>query len=469
MSDEKYKKALIQELNLNLDDYHKLDAIVGPNEFETFLRNHQNNPLAYAQTDDFTNVREGNFRANFHIHTTNSDGLMKVEDLLNLAEEYGQSLTDKKGEKFYFAITDHNTVNGTKEALNLLIENPSKYQHIGLVLGIEASAMFTSEHTHSCSEVHLLSYAINPFEDEIAQLNQHRLNVFQDGINKALHNANVYYAETINTYGIEFNFEDMAKIRSSIKTCPSNVRYSMKDYLQFRLIYADLVENNWPLKKYLLENGVSLNKLNFAEPKDMIINGEKRPYWLNYIDMLKIYLEKQMVNSKYASHHDKINNLIPEVSDKLKEILENMEHTVLNPESDMYIREPKPLTFEEVTHAFATSKTAISGIAHGAYYEQNNPQRKLFLQDLYKNFKEQLPTQTIIGEKHYPYPAHIDTKFTDGLIDLYGYIPSGGLDSHKNNFFTPQTSYSKSFLEEIMGKKTLSQGDSMRVSANQIA
>jgi len=459
MTDIDYKKALLRGLGCSSQDYHLLDAVAGSEEFVAFLKKHQNEPLTYAMTDDFTNVRDKTFGANFHIHTTNSDGIMTVSQLLNLAAAYGDSLNAlDKDKKFYLAITDHNTTNGTIEALKLIADNPKKYRNIRVVLGVEASAMFTSLSADTTSEVHLLSYGLNPFEDTITKINERRLKIFQYGIKNALNNANVRYIDTISRYGFEFNFEDMAKIRPSIQTCPSNVRYSLKDYLQFRLIFADRVENNSALKCWLLHNGVDLQKLDFAVPKDMITTGTYRPYWRNYVYTLQKYLQdKVTAHNRYASLSE-FDELFGHVGEQTEHVLNAMEDDALNPHSDMYIREPKPLSFEEVTNSFAQSEFAVSGVAHGALYEQKNPKRKLFLQELYKNFKEKLAGKDVIGEKHYPYPPEVDYKTADGLIQLYQYVPSGGLDSHKNNFFTPQTSYERDFLMGLVGTTTERQG-----------
>ena len=455
MNDIEYKKALLRGLGESEEHLEKLESIVGQEEFLDFLSQNQENGTIYTPLEDFSNVKNKKFRANLHIHTTNSDGLMRIEDLLELGAKYADSLPkDGKNNKLYLAITDHNTTKGVIEALKLIIENPNKYKNLKIILGVEASAIFNSKQTGITREVHLLSYCLNPFVDTISMINNKRLQIFQYGIKNALNNANIQYIDTINKYNIDFNFEDMAKIRPSIKTCASNVRYSMKDYLQFRLLYAHLVENNKPLVQYLTANNTSLEQLDFSQPKNMITHNKYNPYWKNYIEQLHIYLEQKVLENNKYINIEHLRSLYTIPDDNLLNELSSIEAKVLDPNSNMYIREPSPLLFNEVIQSFNKSESAISGVAHGGLYESTHPKQNLFLQDLYRDFKESITKDTIIGETYYPYPKELNYKIAEGFIRLYGYIKTGGLDSHKNNFFTPQTSYDKSFLEELVGNKT---------------
>lgn len=451
MQDIEYKKDLIQGLTGKSDDYTKLSSIVGKEELIEFLLNNQHNETIYTPQEDLSNVKNKKFRANLHIHTTNSDGLMTVERLLNLGAQYGDAIAQKSSNnKFYLAITDHNTTAGTIEALKIVTKNPEKYKNLKIILGVEASAMFTSQSIGKTNEVHLLSYCLNPFEDRISLINQKRLRIFQYNIKNALNNANIRYIDTISKYGIEFNFEDMSKIRPSIKTCASNVRYSMKDYLQFKILYTELVSSNTELLNYLTSNGVAINNLDFSIPKSMITESKYTPYWKNYEETLYQYLKREVLKENKYANIDEYNNLYGIKTTNLIDVLHSMESGTLDPNSNMYIKEPSPLSFDEVIDSFKQSKTSISGIAHGALYEQNNPKQNLFLQDLYKSFKEKMGTSEVIGEMFYPYKENINRNLAKGLIQLYKYIPTGGQDSHKNNFFSPQTSFSQECISDLI-------------------
>ena len=86
-----------------------------------------------------TNIEKGIFLADLHSHTKYSDGEISVEKLLNQAAEYGNKLNKINGKKFIFAISDHDGIDGVKEALKLIVQDPKKYENIKFVPAAEMS------------------------------------------------------------------------------------------------------------------------------------------------------------------------------------------------------------------------------------------------------------------------------------------------------------------------------------------
>lgn len=86
-----------------------------------------------------------------HCHTTASDGSLKPKDLLEYAIEKGL-----KG----IAITDHDTIDGVKEALDYSKEKADFY----CIPGVEISTEYLNE------EVHILGYAIDLNNKELNDL-----------------------------------------------------------------------------------------------------------------------------------------------------------------------------------------------------------------------------------------------------------------------------------------------------------
>ena len=76
-------------------------------------------------------------KGDFHIHTTYSDGSLTVDEILKEAE----SKLD------YFAITDHDSVEGAKEAYLKV-----KDYNVKLILGVEISTYLNNE------SIHILGY-----------------------------------------------------------------------------------------------------------------------------------------------------------------------------------------------------------------------------------------------------------------------------------------------------------------------
>ena len=100
-----------------------------------------------------------------HIHSNASDGTLTPSEIINLAHELGLGA---------IAITDHDTLAGSKQALNLVV--PAS---IELVSGVEISAapLISSD---SVSSYHILGYFINlddpNLNQTLSQLQQHRRN-----------------------------------------------------------------------------------------------------------------------------------------------------------------------------------------------------------------------------------------------------------------------------------------------------
>jgi len=188
--DLKYKRNLIEAAGLPEIGVNSLKSVLGPMEFKSFVAKNSENARIYAPgirpadkkgvADSFplTNVKNKTFGANLHIHTTNSDGKLSVQELLDQASEYANAYFKKNKTPFVIAITDHNTVEGCKEAVQILGKNPEKYKNLRVVLGAEISVKEDSMYGYAFKKpekFHILTMCINPFEkhlnDFIADIN----------------------------------------------------------------------------------------------------------------------------------------------------------------------------------------------------------------------------------------------------------------------------------------------------------
>lgn len=99
-------------------------------------------------------------QADFHVHTTASDGRLSVEAVLTQATEVGLS---------HIAITDHDTIDGL-----LAINNTSQQYALSVIPGIEFSTDMPS------CEIHILGYGVDIFHkglnDQLALLKVDRVN-----------------------------------------------------------------------------------------------------------------------------------------------------------------------------------------------------------------------------------------------------------------------------------------------------
>lgn len=165
--DKDYKKKIIQDSQNNTYSLENMYSIVGPTELKDFIQKNDKNASIYTPSKE--NIKKGIFRANFHIHTVNSDGAFSVQELLDQAAEYALTLKNKP---FYLAITDHNTLEGTKTAVDIIQKNPKKYKNIKVILGMEVfSELETVPNiTKRPIEIHVLSWALNPFDKELNKI-----------------------------------------------------------------------------------------------------------------------------------------------------------------------------------------------------------------------------------------------------------------------------------------------------------
>ena len=86
-------------------------------------------------------MKQKNYRVNFHSHSTHSDGNLSVQDLVQ---------TMYREEVQWFALTDHDTVDGVAECIKL-----SQELGINCIAGIELSVSITDSKNNS---FHLLAY-----------------------------------------------------------------------------------------------------------------------------------------------------------------------------------------------------------------------------------------------------------------------------------------------------------------------
>ncbi|MCK5506686.1 MAG: PHP domain-containing protein [Thermodesulfovibrionia bacterium] len=116
-----------------------------------------------------------------HIHSTHSDGVLKPAELVDLAESQGLSA---------IAITDHDTVSGTDEAIQRGHE-----KGIEVISGIEISSW------HDETSMHILGYR---FRHDDRQFKS-RLQLLQHG----RETRNVRIIENLNKLGIRVELEEL--------------------------------------------------------------------------------------------------------------------------------------------------------------------------------------------------------------------------------------------------------------------
>ncbi len=173
LSDEQYKQEIIKDSEIkDLKEEH-LISIVGPYELAKFIKDNDKNPQIYHPSME--NRINKTFQANFHSHTTNSDGKVSVQEMLDMANEYAQKIAPKS---FYLAITDHNNMQTGKDIIKILYKNPEKYKNLKLVLGLEVFSSMEPKKfiVKKPIDIHIVSLAINPYDKDLNKVFYNRNN-----------------------------------------------------------------------------------------------------------------------------------------------------------------------------------------------------------------------------------------------------------------------------------------------------
>ena len=125
-------------------------------------------------------------KIDLHIHSTASDGSLSPLEILTLAQKLNLGA---------IAITDHDTIKGSKDALALGIPPSIKF-----LTGVEISAS-PPPFFHCPGSLHILGYAIN-IDDPVLN---HTLALLQD----SRKNRNPLILELLNRMGVELTLEEV--------------------------------------------------------------------------------------------------------------------------------------------------------------------------------------------------------------------------------------------------------------------
>lgn len=150
-----------------------------------------------------------------HIHTTESDGLLAVDEVLSIASKRGLNL---------ISITDHDTTLGVQKALKIIEKYP-----IRIIPGIEFSTIYKNE------EIHLLGYYKSIDNDRL----QKRLKIIREErteITKSM-------VRKLRQNEIDIEWNEVCAVASEYSIiCKTHIMYALRNkmrdpqYLDWSLI-----------------------------------------------------------------------------------------------------------------------------------------------------------------------------------------------------------------------------------------
>lgn len=339
------------------------------------------------------NIQKCILKADLHSHSNYSDGTGLVKNLLDDATDYADVLFNKTRQKFIYALSDHDTVEGLKEAMTIMAGKPERYNNLNFVPAIEVSFAHKAEKTgNPCEIAELLVYGINPYSPKV---------------NKFLDNIRQKRTDMIHNF-----------IKEASKACPLT-KFSFDEFSKYYEFekYGNLMNIHWRVYHY-------------AQTKHAVTQHASR---MN--QNAELLYAKIMENSKGASigklHDDgKLPADIQE-SEAFKDIMHKYEPHVENGK----IIASSENTFEEVINAFKDEKGIFMAFAHPYYYAErvDNPAEGL------KYFMEHSNGLIKASESfHQAYQSRIRPEDIENLqkeTEKLGLLNLGGQDNHNRKLF----------------------------------
>lgn len=164
--DARYYNQLAAAAGLKRSETYKLNSIVGQSQLTDLLDKYK--PVDFHIGQNLIGVQNQTYRVNLHNHTTCSDGKMSVAELLEQSRKWADKIAKNKNDStkppFTIAITDHDTLEGAREAVKILSSNPEKYKNLKVVLGSEISMSYVNPKDVKQPLNHeLIAYCVNPY------------------------------------------------------------------------------------------------------------------------------------------------------------------------------------------------------------------------------------------------------------------------------------------------------------------
>lgn len=350
--------------------------------------------LNVLDSHDFRYLESGKFGANLHIHSEYSDGSMSIDELL----ENAKKITEKNP-NFLLALTDHDTIDGTKE----ITKRIDKYKNVNICLGLEISTIgINFPNQNKPCQIHLLVYGIDPFDEKLN-------NYLQTKREQKLHLAK----ETIQKLNealpdYNFNIDEASKCHIMIAKGQDEVAHPLKKYTSGKIL----------LNYYLPDADFSYEK---PIKKFKYLFKGREPYHIIYKKALEMYIR-----------HD-----LPEIPDYIeKQIMTAREIYLQAHPSIGKMLEPFS-SFEDAVEFVSTLNSGVMSIAHPARTKAYCPE---FYTYLFEHFKKYGKDKALFYEGCYQsYEGDYYQKWQPKIEEAaskFNLIKTGGLDSHGTNIVT---------------------------------
>ncbi len=281
-----YRKLLLKGLKVDKADLYKLRPIAGPQEYKNIVKEFSENPIHYTAGDSLitdlkdvyplNGVQSKTFRASMHMHTLHSDGKLSVQELLDKSAKYADEVFEAiqnnpqakaKNAPFTVAITDHDTLEGCKEAVKIISANPEKYKNLRVVLGVEMTVenRMLRDNLTAPVPIHMTVLGVNPYSSELNQLfDEKKINR-----TKLMRKLIEECSKLTPKLAENFSFEEAEQMYPALRNKVTHINYSTRDYIQKKIIDSGQYDKNSEELKQVLQK---VNDICMSELPQMELN-----------------------------------------------------------------------------------------------------------------------------------------------------------------------------------------------------
>ena len=405
---DKYIKTLAKDLSKELKKEIKvsdLKSIMTKNDFFKAVKGlKEENYIASKE-----NIANGTFIADFHSHSDFSDGTATVDKILSQAAEYADKLNKINGKKFLFALSDHDGIDGVKEALKIIAQNPEKYKNVKFIPAAELSMPINCEHgsikrsnsKNAVEMAELLIYGINPFSEHTNKYFSNLYTLRRNGVINTLKIASEKLPD------IKFSEEEYNKFFNRKKTpyCMLNQHWRLYQYINIKARITHIAE--------------AIGK----NPEEL------------YQEIMSDMGKGTTVHGKCLDEYIKVKNLPVNSPTYLREVAVLKDEICPKIEGQL-LHAPYESSYSNILE-YADNENAVLGFAHPVFTIQN-----MHKDNVIKNIQEMINKskgKLIYSENYhqaYPskYVSNNDINATNDIMNQLKLIPIGGRDMHRDNF-----------------------------------
>lgn len=463
-----YIKNLAKHMGIKEGEEYKLNSVMGKSQLQKLLDEFTLADFSIGK--DFDGARNMTFRVNLHNHTTASDGKLTVEQFLEQARKYAdriaQNTQSDDKPPFTIAITDHDTLDGCRDALNILAADPEKYKNLKVVLGSEISVSnCDSEIVSRPLNFELVGYCQNPYDEKLVKILDNIQQTRQKNVEQFLEKITDKFPE------FNLNIDEAKEFHANLRTMRTNgVLYLAGDYARFKIALTEYVKR---INEILPDDTekLSADKLfkqfgeNYYYRMDAF--GERNiPEYFQKHGLKDYLIEKGLWTEENAQDFEQI------FKTDLKDKEDFITQTVKESLPTLHDRKQYSINPEDI---FEATTDGFYGFAHPAIIDfasdNISPARKKLCEEkmfaphenlvyeIFNSLKQIGKEKFYASEINYQsYPQNADKKWMDFMKTIadnpnLNLKYTGGIDAHKPSIFIKHKYMDENVLKELLGEK----------------